>query len=553
VDKQKDTAESEQWKRKYFDQLEEAETREKQWRQTDDLLRKTISRLTLAAEGQNEKLDGQLRDLRNAIRDHANATQLKTAIDAMSATLVSLDREKKRESSGDTDASLLLLLDALSLPRGTGRKARALRKLLVGGNAEPSRVVSEFVGLIDAAIDLSRDSDKAETGKSPRSGLLQRLFGEPDKAAREDSTVTADRPSETPGATGADKAGSVREILVQLLERLSLPDDLAEQLEAVRDRIEATRDSDAWDGVIEQIADLVQAIRTRTQKEKQGIENFLLQLTGRLQEWDRQLADSEQYYDETLAAGEELDDAVKQGISGIESGVREATDLSEIKQLVQTHIDTVLMHMEKHRQVEQRRYDKAKAEISIMNERLHSMENEADELRSRISEERIQAQTDTLTGIPNRLAYEERLEQEIARWKRFSTPLVLLIWDIDYFKNVNDTFGHKAGDKVLRTIARKLSQSIRETDFIARYGGEEFVHLMTGSNPADCLRVADKLRTLVQETGFHFRGEAVTITASCGLAEIRDGDSVEQWFERADQALYKAKRDGRNRCELALE
>ncbi|VAW80486.1 hypothetical protein MNBD_GAMMA13-912 [hydrothermal vent metagenome] len=233
-----------------------------------------------------------------------------------------------------------------------------------------------------------------------------------------------------------------------------------------------------------------------------------------------------------FAASGVLGSAVKEGIDGIQNSMRDTTDLDQIKQLVQSHIDIVLDHMEKHHATEQQRYDAAKAEISRVTERLHDVESEADALRARAHEERNQAQTDVLTGIPNRLAWEERLEQEIARWKRFSTPLVLLIWDVDKFKRVNDTFGHKAGDKVLRTIARSLAAPIHETDFIARYDGEEFVHLMTGAELDACLVVEDKLRSKIESTGFHFR----------------DGDSAESWFERADRALYKAKQKGRNCC-----
>ena len=143
------------------------------------------------------------------------------------------------------------------------------------------------------------------------------------------------------------------------------------------------------------------------------------------------------------------------------------------------------------------------------------------------------------------------LDEEIARHKRFTTPLVLAVWDVDHFKKVNDRFGHRAGDKVLRTIAAALRDGIRETDFLARYGGEEFVLLMTGSALDECLPVAERLRSAVAATGFHFRGQAVTITASCGLAEFDKAETVEQWFERADKALYRAKQSGRNRCEVS--
>jgi diguanylate cyclase len=548
VDIDKDTPDAEQWKRKYFDQLEDAERKEKQWQQADELLRKTISRLTLAADGQDDTLDRQLRDLRNAIRDRANSAQLQKAIDAMSTTMVKLENERKQVADNGNDNVMLKLLDQLELPRGTGRKTKQLRKLLNDSAAANSeQAVNVFAELFHSAMELSGEPGGNEEKGTERGGLLQRFFGSQEKPA--DRDVHEKNDSRAAGAVEdlSDQA-SVREILIRLLERLSLPEDLMQQVEVIREQIGAASSDSSWDQVLEKIADLVQAIRTQTQKEKQGIEDFLLQLSERLQEVDRQLAGSDSYYDESFAASGELSSAVREGMDDIQNSVHEATDLNQIKELVKTHIDTVLNHMEKHRETEQQRYDEAKAEIATVTTRLKEVESEADALRARIHEERNQAQTDTLTGIPNRLAWEEQLEQEIARWKRFNTPLVLVIWDVDHFKNVNDSFGHKAGDKVLRTIARNLAGSIRETDFIARYGGEEFVHLMTGAELEDCVVVADKLRGKIEATGFHFREQAVTITVSCGLTQFRDGDSSESWFERADRALYKAKQAGRNRC-----
>jgi len=125
---------------------------------------------------------------------------------------------------------------------------------------------------------------------------------------------------------------------------------------------------------------------------------------------------------------------------------------------------------------------------------------------------------------------------------------VLVMWDVDHFKRINDRFGHKAGDKVLRTIAHVLADNVRETDFVARYGGEEFIQLMTGSSLEECLPVVEKLRSAIEATGFHFRDERVTITASCGMTVYRDDDTPDQCFERADKAMYRAKHAGRNRC-----
>ena len=550
MDSEKELQEALQWKQKYLDQLDESERREKQWQQADDLLRKTVSRLSLAADGLDAALDRQLRDLRNAIRDRASTAQLDVLLEDMSRTLVKLDGQRKQRSQQEGEGPLLSLLDALSLPRGTGRQSKALRRQLQAAPAAgDAAAIQGFAELIHAALEFSASGAGAEAAQQP--GLLKRLFapGQARSAAQAEPVATAG----VALAASASHRGavSIREILIRLLERLSLPQELVAELEAIRDQIEKTGDDDSWDRVLERIADLIQAIRAQTQKEKQGIENFLRQLTERLQEVDRQLQGSGRFYDESLQAGEQLDSVVKREISGIGNSVREATSLEQLKQVVQTHIDTVLSHLDRHREAEQERYQQAGRQIAAMSARLNEMESEAETLRSRVNQERNQALTDALTGIPNRLAYEERLAQEVARWKRFGTPLVLAVWDVDHFKKVNDRFGHKAGDKVLRTIAWVLADHIRETDFVARYGGEEFAMLMTGSPLDACLHVAEKLRAAVEVTGFHFRDEAVTITASCGLAEMRDGDSTEQWFERADQALYRAKQEGRNRCELA--
>ncbi|MCO6412789.1 MAG: diguanylate cyclase [Thiogranum sp.] len=546
------TQELEQWKKKYFDHLEESEYREKQWAEADDLLRKTISRLTLAADGVDKTLDRQLRDLRNAIRDRVTAAQLRRCIDDMSGTLVKLDGERrKREPRGDHNP-LLELLDALSLPRGTGRQARALRKQLeTAAGAEPQAITAAFAALIHAALELSVGEHSGEPVS--RSGLLARLFGghaainEPAPA----TPVSAPEHRVAPAAPQSAGNDSAREILIRLLERLSLPDALRERVEAIREQIEKMGQGDSWDRVLQQIADLIEAIHARTEQEKQGITEFLNQLSRQLQQVDEQLQNSGRVQEASRQAGEQLDSAVKKEITGIESSVRDATDLDALRKVVQTHIETVLEHMQRHRESEQQRFQDATARMAGMSERLRAMEHEAETLRERVREERSQAMTDALTGIPNRLAYEERLQQEVARWKRFGTPLVLVMWDVDRFKDINDRFGHKAGDKVLRAIANVLAGGVRETDFVARYGGEEFVQLMTGSSLAECLPVVEKLRAAVEATGFHFRDEAVVVTVSCGLARFTDGDSAEQCFERADKALYRAKEQGRNRCDLS--
>ena len=183
-----------------------------------------------------------------------------------------------------------------------------------------------------------------------------------------------------------------------------------------------------------------------------------------------------------------------------------------------------------------------------MTEKLQALETETEALRTKLKIEHDRALCDTLTGLPNRLAYIDRVEMEANRWKRYHAPLSLLIWDIDYFKPVNDNYGHKAGDKTLILVGQLLLNNCRSTDFVARYGGEEFVMLMPNTQAVQAFAMAEKVRALIEKCGFNYNGEMINLTISCGISEFCSGDQHDEVFVRADQALYQAKQAGRNRC-----
>jgi diguanylate cyclase len=155
---------------------------------------------------------------------------------------------------------------------------------------------------------------------------------------------------------------------------------------------------------------------------------------------------------------------------------------------------------------------------------------------------------DPVTGLANRAAYDERIKDEYNRWRRFNSPLILMVWDLDDFKLVNDRFGHQAGDKALRVIGQILQKRLRQTDFVGRYGGEEFCVLLSGTPLDEAATVAEQIRKTVEESGFHSGNKPITLTISCGYTEFREGDTPDSAFSRADSALYKAKGEGKNRC-----
>ncbi len=178
---------------------------------------------------------------------------------------------------------------------------------------------------------------------------------------------------------------------------------------------------------------------------------------------------------------------------------------------------------------------------------IESLRAKVDELQaSNIELERLRA-TDPLTGAWNRGQFDRAVALELDRSVRYKQPLSLLLVDIDHFKKVNDTLGHKAGDAVLKELASIIGAGIRIIDGLYRWGGEEFAVLVSSTSYGKAGVLAEKLRKLVEQTDFAGVGR---ITVSIGVAEHRCAETATEWFERVDAALYQAKFEGRNRVQV---
>ncbi len=161
------------------------------------------------------------------------------------------------------------------------------------------------------------------------------------------------------------------------------------------------------------------------------------------------------------------------------------------------------------------------------------------------------ALTDELTQIANRRSFVASVQAEITRCSRLHCGMAFFLLDIDHFKSINDTYGHQAGDEVLRQIARLVKSTLREYDIFGRIGGEEFGIFLSETTRATALEVAERLRQQVAEETLYIEGNTLGITISVGIALARDKTSFEQLYADADAALYQAKHSGRNRVVVA--
>jgi len=481
----------------------------------ETLLGRIILRLTLATSGLDPALDPHLRTLRNAVRKGVRADSLK---------LLTEISEKLVRAEGDTDDATTdaeaQLVDRLILHRSLkGTKVDRFRTLGVKINSSTTvsdAEVDEFIAL------LGLTTDPVQKG-----GFLSKLFA---------------------GKSGAGpNSANPNDALRNLLDKTDWPDQLAPDIETLSAQLSTASPINQWEEVLRRLVLLLSSALGTVRSEIRATEGFLTELHSRLSEIDNHIQSGEERRTVSLDEGEKLGVGVNQDVDKIRSGVREATSMEQLQVGIESHLDRITARVEAFVESEAERHNVAESAEAKLKTELDSVESEARELRRKVVEAHRQAATDSVTGLPNRMAYEERLTQEFARWKRFGEPLCMLVWDVDDFKAINDRFGHQSGDKALRIIAQLLQKELRETDFVARFGGEEFAMLLAGSSQSDALTLANTIRLNISESGFHSSGGKVPVTISCGIGTFEEGDTPEGVFSRADNALYQAKRSGKDR------
>jgi diguanylate cyclase len=495
------------WKAKYFNAIRDMEDEEKRFRAIETALRRVVSRLCIAAQGQDDLLDANLSQISSANQRNAGAGEMDSLLQSLRDTVADIDRRRaltQTSSRGTATAPTVVQLPAatpapVAAPRPAATPASVAAPAPV---ATPAPVPNAAQPPVNARGALWEEALKTV------STLLPRLVGGMDDAiATQAEALLAELPAVDGDANLAKLLNRAADLALERSERL------------LRERDQATA--------------------------------LLAQVTQRLEEVAAFLAGDAQNRRNTLGDAEELNTRVLTEVSSLNDEVRVARDLEPLKQLIGARVEAISTQVRQFREREEGRFLEQSERTQRVNARVAELERQTRDLHRSLHQERRRARLDALTGIPNRISFDERLAEEIERWKRFRNPVCVLVWDIDRFKHINDTYGHRAGDRVLREVAKCFEGRLRSTDVVARFGGEEFVMLLIGTQLPDAQRKADELREAVGELKFHFRGEPIRVTVSCGVTELRAGDEAGEVFDRADKALYSAKDGGRNACVAA--
>lgn len=296
---------------------------------------------------------------------------------------------------------------------------------------------------------------------------------------------------------------------------------------------------------------IINLIIDGTREERKASQAFLYSLNESLSSFHYSFNSSMSETRGLHSDQQNLNDELKSHIKTMGLQIDSTHDLLHLKLSIQGQLKEINKLLEAREGFENKEKE-LQSRLSQMEAKLKLMKEETSEYKKRLSSQKHKLFLDSLTHVYNRAALDERLELEFKRWQRYHNPLCLAIVDIDFFKRINDNYGHMAGDKALKVIARALQKSLRDTDFIARFGGEEFVILMPNLDSEDIAVPFQKLIDTIKAIPFKFKDNKVSITISIGTTLFKEGDQPLDAFERADQALYDAKHQGRDQVVISL-
>ena len=257
------------------------------------------------------------------------------------------------------------------------------------------------------------------------------------------------------------------------------------------------------------------------------------------------------YNKEVRAINTEFNDGLLSHTKQINQVFDTNKGLEEVRRFIISKLSTIAESIIKKRHEDEMKLQAADERINQLQSSLRTYSDEILQVRERADALEKEVLLDQLMQIASRRAYELQIRESLRRYHRNRESFSLIFIDVDKFKTVNDTFGHQAGDRCLREVAKSITFCLRKTDFLARYGGEEIIAVLPGATADDARKVAEKIRKRIEKTVFWHNHVRFSITISAGVTAVTAEDQEPgSLFSRVDSAMYEAKRCGRNRIRV---
>lgn len=489
----------------------------------DEALTRLVMRLSHVAEGVDDEVDSVLEKIRRDLRDKASGDQLETRSGQLARVLmanVGINSDERRTVNGGYDLSGLSKLIKSMPVRGDEqqRMVDLVRQVAAGTtSAERQKALVELLTVATAALSEVATREKSDRG----------VLGWLGKKSEEDQ--------------GERYVSLFVTLLQRLIEHLDILNGNQVRSHAIKESLGTIVHPEQAHALLEEVTREIETIDARIRAERGQTTDFLGDLRERLDGFEEVLEFLASDGDKSLARSEALKDEVDADTEQIGEAAN-SDDIQEMRGTIRAGLEKIAGKLAQHVLAERQQNEESRGKVRELTDRLNALENEAEILRNEIRNKNDLALKDSLTGVYNRAGYEDRAVELFARWNRSGSPLCMVFVDCNRFKEINDTYGHSAGDLVLVKIADVLQLRARASDIVCRYGGDEFVILLPDTPLQGAEVFARSAFKEVQNAGFNDNGKPLDVSISCGVTELAAGDTMESALGRADEAMYKAKK-----------
>lgn len=411
-------------------------------------------------------------------------------------------------------------------------------KSLLKKNADKTLLEKSFNQIKDTII--TETDDDLESLKSKKKGKSLGILGKwvkTEEMARDDGEI--------------EHALKLTQMFQDLIDEFKLifVDKYLEKLLSIEKVMHEASSIDEFNIIGKSIVDLLQEYIANVNSDREQTSLFIKEIGKRVIDIDSIINESFSNFNDSESSHEKFHDFLENNISDLESSINIGKTIEELRSSMGSRLSIINEAIRKQkleavarRRDSDKRFSKLAGYFTKMKKSMEFANKKA-----RILEKELNI--DPLTGAANRRAYEKRMVEEMDRFLRYETIFSVLIFDIDRFKVINDTYGHSIGDICLKEIIKRVNKLLRKSDLLARYGGEEFVVFMPETDKKGAIEAAERFRQTVENIEFIHRDEKVTITISLGVTMVKKGDKkFNTVFDRMDSALYEAKSSGRNKA-----
>ena len=487
-------------------------------------LLKTLSiRLSHLADAGSPALGKELEQLRLSLRNGMNETELQRISEKLARHMLLTESESPKTSNPTAPFAAELAEDVLALAKNNPRKAELTKLAKALGSADSLDAQLEAVRSVLTVLDKAASAAPA---KRANSGGLLGFFDK--KGGIDDPQV------------GMFLEKSAR-LIGQAIKHIDVLNGNSKDTRKLKLALKEPSSADSMGAALEEVISLLKDHGQRIEEERATTQTFLGELRSRLNSVEESILSVITDGSESLGRAEVLERQVGDDVMAIGKAVRQ-DDLNLLRNTVEESLTKLSTKVSDYLATETVKNAESKKKIEDLNRTIRTMEAQARDLRGEIKSKQDLAVKDVLTGVYNRAGYEQRIVEEVARSKRSHSPLSLVFIDCNKFKQINDTFGHAAGDLVLIEIANALAARARTSDLIARYGGDEFVALLPDTPADGAAHFAKDTYKKIREAGFNANGNPLDVSISCGITQLKDDDTPEIAIKRADEAMYLAKK-----------